>query len=360
MAFSLNWGRFYSRYWLSLRYGLRLNKPILIVRLAYNYLRLLTGLGPLIRSVDFAPTYKCNLKCEHCFASDLEDESRPKMTLNDYGRVAKEARKLGAIHFAFQGGEPTILPELEDLIKAISPSRSLVSITTNATTLDVGRIKKIKKLGVDILTVSLDSSLPKEHDSFRGAIGTHQKAIDTIDNALAQGLSVCINTMVSHQNINESGFRGLVDYTRKKGIKINVLLPAPVGRWVGNFSSMLDIEDQKTLKALMEKNPHIRRDLDANYLHYGCGAMKESIYISCYGDVLPCPYIHASIGNVLEEPLRSIWERGLKLDVFKKYHPVCLAEEDMRFIDEHLTPIEKYGSKPAPIGFLEEGESKAK
>lgn len=311
----------------------------------------------MIRSVDFAPLYACNLKCEHCFASNLADSKRKVMEAEDFMKVAIDARKMGAVHFAFQGGEPTLLPNLEELVKAVDPTQAIVSITTNATILDDERIKQLKKIGVDVLTVSLDSSIASEHDTFRGMKGAYEKALKTIDEALACGLSVCINTMVSHQNINEPGFRGLIDYTKKRGIKINVLLPSPVGKWVGNYDAMLTEEDHKILADIMSKNPHIRRDLDANYKKYGCGAVKESVYISAYGDVLPCPYIHASLGNIFDESFEDIVGRGRKLKVFKEYDKICLAEEDMDFIRNHLEPIENYGSKPAPFKLLKKDGS---
>ena len=41
----------------------------------------------------------------------------------------------------------------------------------------------------------------------------------------------------------------------------------------------------------------------------GCPAGIEKIYITAYGDVTPCDLIHEPFGNVLEEPLETIWKR---------------------------------------------------
>jgi hypothetical protein len=58
--------------------------------------------------------------------------------------------------------------------------------------------------------------------------------------------------------------------------------------------------------------------------------------VTQYGDVLPCPYIHASIGNVFNEPLSSIIERGLSIKYFGEHVDTCLIAEDRDFIQKHI------------------------
>jgi len=48
----------------------------------------------------------------------------------------------------------------------------------------------------------------------------------------------------------------------------------------------------------------------------GCIGVKGMISITQYGDVQPCPYIHVSIGNVFDEPLSNIIQRGLNIKWF--------------------------------------------
>ena len=86
-------------------------------------------------------------------------------------------------------------------------------------------------------------------------------------------------------------------------------------------------------------------------VHKGCGAIKESIYISPYGDVLPCPFIHISIGNVLDEPLEKIRERGLGLKYFNHFHEKCLTSEDPEFINKYLSRT--FGKENLPLSFDE-------
>jgi len=301
--------------------------------------------------VDFAPTFNCNLKCTHCFAETLKKKNKHVLAVSDYKRIAEECIKLGTVHFAFQGGEPLLYGHLEEVIRALKPHKSLISITTNGTLLTEEKIKKLKKIGVDMLTFSLDSTDAKEHDNFRRAKGTFKKAYKMIKIALKNNMGVTINTMVTHENLKSGKINKMIRLTKKLNVKLNLILPVAIGRWSGNYDIMLTENDKKMVNKIVNKNPHVRRDLDSGYTKKGCGAVKEMLYITPYGDVFPCPFIHVSMGNVLKEPLKKIRERGLKIKYFSKYHPCCLASEDRGFIDKHLSVT--FNKKELPVTMKE-------
>ena len=64
----------------------------------------------------------------------------------------------------------------------------------------------------------------------------------------------------------------------------------------------------------------------------------------------PCVFIHISIGNIFEEPLKDIIERGLRIKWFNEYQPLCLSGEHRNFIKKYMS--EFYG-KPLPISYKE-------
>jgi hypothetical protein len=49
------------------------------------------------------------------------NDRRPQLTPADYRRIAHECLELGAIHLSLQGGEAPLMPNLEELIRAMSP-----------------------------------------------------------------------------------------------------------------------------------------------------------------------------------------------------------------------------------------------
>lgn len=337
---------FFGDMHLKFKYGLKFNKPLFLWRLFKTYFGIVfLGKKPL-KYIDFAIDYRCNLKCEHCFAGKLTKPGAKQMSVEDYKRVAKEAMELGAIDFSFQGGEVFLYkPLLEKVIKAFKPKMNLISITTNATMIDRSMILKLKKLGVDHLNVSLDSGIAEEHDEFRGMKGTFKKATDAIDIALKNGMNITISTTVTHKSLYSEGFKKLVEFSKKRKILLNTIFAAPVGRWEKNKDVVLSEADVRYVNKLRKKNPLLRRDIDSNYIKWGCGAVKEVFYITPYGDVFPCPFIHISLGNVLKEPLKKIRKRALKIKCFDHYHKKCLATEDRDFMKRYCSWMDA-GKKP--------------
>lgn len=344
---------------LNVRYAFRVRKPLLTARLVQAVLRTkLTGKAPL-RYVDFAINHACNLRCAHCFAKALYASDRPTMTVDDYARVARECMAMGTVNFSFQGGEPLLCPDLPRIIAACRPDRNVISVTTNGTLLTAERVRDLRSYGVDILTVSLDSCLPAEHDAFRGMSGALAKTMAGIDLALAAGLRVTVGTVVTRTNLRSEGIRGLVDFATRKKILLYFILPVPAGNWKANLDILLTEEDMAHIEALTRENPYIRTDLQANLGPRGCGAAKEILYLTPHGDVLPCPFMHIRFGNALTEPMADIRRRMLENPFLGVYSRECLVSTDRRFIADHLSRTFDAPSLPmsAADAFPREGRS---
>jgi MoaA/NifB/PqqE/SkfB family radical SAM enzyme len=340
-----------SRYLINFKYSFIPSKPFLVLRLIRTFLGIIFLKKRPLRYVDFAIDYRCNLKCEHCFKTVLEQNESAngvrRLTVEDYGRIADEAIALGAVNFSFQGGELFLYENWEEVIKACRPWKNVISVTTNGTMLIDENLARLKRAGVDILTVSLDSAIPEEHDRFRRVAGTFNKAINGIDRAIKKGFNVTIGTVVSHQNLHSEGIRGLIEMTEKKKVILNLILAVPAGNWQENKEVLITGEDMEYIRELVNSSPYIRTDFEANFVHWGCGAIKEILYLTPYGDVLPCPFMHISFGNVHDEPIAVIRERGLKNEYFKKYYDKCLVAEDKEFIEKYLSKT--FGRKELPV-----------
>jgi len=342
-----------SRQFAALKYGMVFRKPRFMARMAKFYLKsfVLSGAQPL-RYVDFAVDYRCNLACQHCFKTALENnDRRPQLTVDDYRRIARECRELGAIHLSLQGGEVTLMKNLEEVIRSMAPERTLFSITTNGTTIDTQKAQQLRSWGVDQLNVSVDSFVPEEHDQFRGKSGCFNQTMSGILEAQRNGLRVQINTTVSKMNLFTPGFQGLVDHCINNRILLNLVLAAPSGNWDGNETVMLDKQDMQYIRALVKSTPWVRQDMDSIQLGRGCPAMKEAIYITPFGDVLCCPFIHISFGNLHDESLRSIRDRAFGYNFLAEHAKQCLVAEDKGFVGSYLSKT--FGRKDLPADCME-------
>jgi radical SAM protein with 4Fe4S-binding SPASM domain len=91
-----------------------------------------------------------------------------------------------------------------DLIQYAKSRRIYVAIAASVTPkLNQDSISKMKDLGVDIMSVSLDGATPATHDKLRGVAGTWNATMQALESARELGLRVQINTTAMRSNLHE-------------------------------------------------------------------------------------------------------------------------------------------------------------
>ena len=162
----------------------------------------------------FYTNYDCNLQCDYCcvVAGPRADPRRL-----DGARIvglANEAATAGFQRVFITGGEPTLRPDVPDLIVAIT-DRLPLTILTNAMLLRGTRWDRIRAvLGSDrpvSFQVSLDSAGPALHDAHRGP-GSHARALTGIRTLLDVGATVRLAASLPEAHLGElSGLHALAD-----------------------------------------------------------------------------------------------------------------------------------------------------
>jgi len=102
------------------------------------------------------------------------------------------------------GGDPLERPDFFELIEYAKGKGIYVAVAASVTPkLDEVSILRMRNLGVDIMSVSLDGALPETHDKLRGIRGTWKTTIDVLRKSRELGLRAQVNTTVMRSNINE-------------------------------------------------------------------------------------------------------------------------------------------------------------
>ncbi|MBP7055375.1 MAG: radical SAM protein [Candidatus Omnitrophica bacterium] len=303
------------------------------------------------RIIDLAITYSCNLHCKHCSASVLESERAP-LGLEEYKKITCQAKSFDNLSYNITGGEPLMVEWLDDLIPVLDPARHFISIQTNCMLLSAKRAKQLARLGVNCITTSLDSADEKEHNHFRGSSDSYRKVLEGLDNAIKAGMSVLVGGTVTHQNLRSAELQRLIEKVNSLGAIFLFNIGVPCGEWKDNRDMLFRDDDRDYLLKLMETYPMTSTDHEINRHTVGCPAGKEKVYITSYGDVLPCPFIHVSFGNVRTMPLAEIIARMNKISLFGKYANICVAAEDRDFQKNVLSRVGSV-SEPnrAPISY---------
>src|SRR5438132_4916010 len=105
------------------------------------------------------PIRRCNLTCTYC--NEYDRHSPPVPTPEMLRRIDKLA-ELGTSIITFSGGEPTLHPDLDELISRVRERDAIATIITNGYLLTPDRIKRLNRAGLDQLQISIDNVQPDE------------------------------------------------------------------------------------------------------------------------------------------------------------------------------------------------------
>lgn len=307
-----------------------------------------------LRTIALDVTPRCNMRCPHCYAETFAS-SRP-VEIEVLQRALDECYELGVFHYVLQGGEPISDPErLEQILRACRPEASYLNVVTNGWDLTPGRISWLKERQVDKIAFSLDSGIEAEHDANRRP-GSFARVMAAIDEVLAQGLLASISVVVTHASLYSEGFRRAYEFAREKGIRIDVQIAEPVGKWDGVRELLMTPEDTAHIKRLQLAAPilqngqrMVNRDIYSGPADH-CPAGLEFMGLTADGHLLPCNFLQFSLGNIREKSVRHMRDDLLRSPWFDGKHPVCLCGEDGEFIDRYIMP---YVDRPKPLDAYE-------
>ena len=93
---------------------------------------------PLSGTFELSPV--CNFSCRMCYvrktAKEVRESPRGILTLDDWRRIAREARDAGMLYLLLTGGEPLLWPDFWPLYDELVDMGFLVSINTNGSLID--------------------------------------------------------------------------------------------------------------------------------------------------------------------------------------------------------------------------------
>ncbi len=295
-----------------------------------------------LRTLAIDVTPKCNMKCSHCYADTFVNVKA--LEFKYVKRLLDEAYDMGVFHYVLQGGEPIEdLERLEFILKNCYPLDTFINVVSNGWKMSKERINWLKDLHVDKIAFSLDSGIREEHDS-RRAIGSYDRVLKAIDDVLDFGLLTSISIVVTHQSLHSEGFKRAYEFAEQKNIKIDVQIAEPVGKWDGLTDVLMTEEDSLYIKQLQEESPilpfgqrMVNRDIFCGEEDH-CPAGVDFMSVSADGQVLPCNFLHFSLGNIKDKSLSEMRTMLLTSPWFDGKHENCLCGENQEFIQKYIVP----------------------
>jgi radical SAM protein with 4Fe4S-binding SPASM domain len=280
--------------------------------------------------------WECNLACGMC---DYWRKGGPMpLTFERVARTLDGLAALGCRKVHFSGGEPTLRPDLPDLVAHARRLKMRATLTTNGTLLTRELSTQLVKAGLNSVCVSVDSPVRSVHDRMRGVSGALKQTkagIQSLRRAAVRcgvSLPIRINTVVGRENY--ATLDRLPELASSLGAQHLLLIPVddPSGALRLSKRRLADYND-RIAPALAERALALglmqhrreafpfgvtRQELAASrdgeyaqglYQRQPCYAPWTHALIAADGRVAPCCSApRVTLGELLEQSFAEIWQ----------------------------------------------------
>lgn len=311
--------------------------PRLYPRVVFNTLRNALGFYSPASAV-IGLTYRCQLDCRHCSAG-LYEKRGAELSAAELDKLFGEIAELGTPRVNLSGGEALLRADLFEIV-TLASRRFVTVLESNGVGEDAGVIGRLKEAGLSCLAISLDSPEAARHDAYRGRPGLFMKAVDALKTARGLSLPCLISTYMTNESLSDGTLESFRKLFRETGALAVRVMPA---RPVGNFSCaeplLLSAENERFLLDSLDPSAFYFKGLPGPEK---CGIfLRNTFYVSPYGEVQPCAYLPLSFGNVRERPLKEILEKMWSSTVFSGAGTRDCLALDQKFRKKHLTGLDK-------------------
>jgi PqqA peptide cyclase len=109
-------------------------------------------------------TFRCPLHCIYCYNPVDYARSGPELSTEDWLRVLREARELGAVQLGISGGEPLLREDVEVMVAEAHRLGYYTNLLTSGVGLTEKRIAAFKEGGLDQIQLSFQDSTRELND----------------------------------------------------------------------------------------------------------------------------------------------------------------------------------------------------
>ena len=174
-------------------------------------------------------TGQCNESCRFCYSisydSSLKIPRKKSMGGNEWYQALKNIRDNGTDCVSFSGGEPTLHPDISDILKKAKESGLYVILSTNGTVNSNNVYDSIEKY-VDCISLSLHG-IGDTHDLITGKAGSYDKTIDFLRYFLNKRKVIKINTVLCPENKENALELGEIIDIENNSIKWKIIQAIP-------------------------------------------------------------------------------------------------------------------------------------
>jgi len=257
-------------------------------------------------------TYRCNLKCLHCYLGPYtygKEAPGGELSTSEVTGILDQLFKAGTFMVDFTGGEVLCRPDIFEIFEYTRKIGLFFGIKTNATLITEPVADRLKELGIAGVHVSLYGATPASHEFVTRVAGSYEKTIRAVKLLRERRIRARFNTTIMKCNVKEH--QKIEDLGKTLGVKNNFdpFLLSKVDQPGSAADIRINDEDLKNLIIEREWVPDdelvAKSRLESHLL---CVAGKRRCAISPLGEVFPCTSWRIFLGDLRRQSFTDIWQ----------------------------------------------------
>ena len=158
---------------------------------------------PLAGSLEL--TFRCNLRCVHCYLGDARHGSPEKEELS-YPEICDLLDQIvdeGCLWLLLTGGEPLLRPDFRDIYSYAKRKGLLITLFTNGTLITREIADYLQQWRPFRVEISFYGRTKETYERVTGVPGSYERCMTSIELLLERGLPLRLKTMVMSLNKHE-------------------------------------------------------------------------------------------------------------------------------------------------------------
>jgi heme b synthase len=311
---------------------------------------------PPLRLLAWETTRRCNLDCWHCRAAASLGPYPGELTTDEGIKLLNDVASMGQVVIILTGGEPLLREDIYELAAHGHRIGHRMVMAVNGTLVTPEIAKRLKEVGIQRVSISIDGATAASHDDLRAVPGAFEGALRGIAAFKEAGMPFQINTTITKTNLAE--LPAIYELAINLGAAAHhVFVLVPTGRGAEMVDQLVSPEEyEETLRWMLERqkegrlhlkptcapqyyrlwreDAHVRGEKITPQTHgmeamtKGCLGGQGFAFVSYKGEVQPCGYLEQVAGNIREKPFPEIWansELFQQLRAVDDYHGKCHA-----------------------------------
>ena len=258
-------------------------------------------------------TYRCNLRCTHCYVVKPGDsgfkDTEPELSTEECKNIIDQLAEENALNIGFSGGEALTRPDFFEIARHARRRRFAVRLLTNGTLITPSVADELAAINPVRVEMSVYGAKAETHDGITLVPGSFERTMRVFRLLGERGVNTAVKTSLMKENIGE--FREMRALAEELGaiFRYGITITPKDDGCHSPLQHRLSDEDLLGLfrqEVDPEKWKPIRLKGDDHVCNSGC----NMITIDPYGEVFPCVQVRVPAGNLRQQPLRAIWRQS--------------------------------------------------